>query len=333
MKAFPCCSENSLYHSSFQERRQLDKTNYRPISVLNVFSKVFVCFILDQLTSYFKNILSEFLSAYRKQYSCQRVLLRMIETWRKCHDENKIVGATLMDLSKAFGCLPHELLLAKLEAYGLDTKALKLILSYLSGRKQCVKIRNSFSLLKFILCGVPQGSILGPILFNILMNDIFFLLGSDLHNFADDNTVTAVAETTQGLITSLEVKTSNAIEWMKDNDMIANPNKFKAIVLTKPDHNKAGIRLEFRGKTILSSNEIDLLGVTIDTTLSFDSHITKICRKASRQLNALKRLGFYIPLDTRKILANSFIISNCNYCPLVWYFSMAKQLQKIEKNT
>ena len=106
-----------------------------------------------------------------------------------------------------------------------------------------------------------------------------------------------------------------------------NQNKFKAIVLTKTDHNTAGIRLEFSGKTILSSNEIDLLGVTIDT----NSHVTKICRKASRQLNAWKRLGFYILLDTRKILANSFIISNFNYCPLVWYFSRAKQLQKIEK--
>ena len=165
------------------------------------------------------------------------------------------------------------------------------------------------------------------------MNDIFFSLGSELHNFADDNTVTAVAETIQGLINSLEVKTSNAIEWMKGNDMIANPDKFKAIVLTKTDHNTASIKLEFSRKTILSSNEIDLLGITIDTKLSFDSHIAKICRKASRQLNAFKHLGFCIPLDTRKVLANSFIISNFNYCPLVWYFSMAKQLQKIEKNT
>ena len=255
----------------------------------------------------------------------------MIETWRKYLDENKIVGATLMDLLKAFDCLPHDLLMAKLEAYGLDTKALKLMLSYLSGRKQCVKIRNSFSLLKLILSGVPQGSILGPILFNIFMNDIFFLLGSDLRNFADDNTVTAVAKTIQGLINSLEVKTSDAIEWMKDNDMIANPDKFKAIILTKTDHNTAGIRLEFCGKTILSSNEIDLLGISTDTTLSFDSHFTKICHKASRQLNALKRLGCYILLDTRKILANFFIISNFSYCPLFWYFSTAKQRQKIEK--
>ena len=99
--------------------------NYRPVSVLNVFSKVLERFILDQLTFYFKSILSELRSAYRKKYSCQHVLLRMIETWRKCLDENEIVGTTLMGLSNAFDCLPHDLLVAKLEAYGLDTKTLK----------------------------------------------------------------------------------------------------------------------------------------------------------------------------------------------------------------
>ena len=162
----------------------------------------------------------------------------MTETWRKCLDENKIVGATLTDLSKAFNCLPHDLVVAKLEACGLDTKTLKLM----SGCKQCVKIRNSCSLLKLILFDIPHRSILEPIFFNIFMNDIFFLLGSNLHNFADDNTVIAVAETIQDLINGLEVKTSIIIEWMKDNDMIANPNKFKAIVLTKTDHNTAGIK-------------------------------------------------------------------------------------------
>ena len=211
---FPHTEKIVCITPAFKKEDRLDYTNYRPISVLNVFSKVFKRFILDQLTSYFKSILSEFRSAYRKQCSCQHVLLRMIETWCKCLDENKIVGATLTDLSKAFNCLPHDLLVAKLEAYDLDTKTLKLMLSYLSGRKQCVKVKNSFSLLKLILFDIPHGSILEPIFFNIFMNDIFFLLGSHLHNSADDNTVTAVA----------------------------NRNKFKAIVLTKTDHYTAGIR-------------------------------------------------------------------------------------------
>ena len=154
--------------------------------------------------------------------------------------------------------------MAKLEAYGLDTKTLKLMLSYLSGHIQCVKIRKNFSLLKLILSDIPQESILGPILFNIFMSDIFFLLGSDLHNFADDNTVTAVADTIQDLINSLDVKTCTAIEWTKDNDMIANPNKFKAIVLTKTDHNTAGIRLEFSEKNHSLYQRSYLLRVTTD---------------------------------------------------------------------
>ena len=144
-------------------------------------------------------MLSEFRSAYRKQYSCQHVLLRMIETWRKCLDENKIVVQLLWIYRKLLTVCPN-LLVAKLEEYGLDTKTLKLMLSYLSGHKQCVKIRNSFSFLELILSDIPHGSILEPIFFNIFMNDIFLLLGSDLHNFADDNTVTAVAETIQDLV-------------------------------------------------------------------------------------------------------------------------------------
>ena len=127
---------------------------------------MFERFLLQQMIPYFNNILSNFLSAYRERYSCQHVLLRLIETWRKYLDKDNLVGAILKDLSKAFDCLPHDLLIAKPEAYGVTKDALKLILSYLSQRKQCVKNGSSLSLLKIILSGVPQGSILGSILFN-----------------------------------------------------------------------------------------------------------------------------------------------------------------------
>ena len=153
---------------------------------------------------YFNNILSNFLSAYRERYSCQHVLLKLIETWHMCLDENNLVGAILMDLSKAFDCLPNDLLIAKLEACGVTNDALKLILSYLSQCKQCVKNGGSLSLLKVILLGVPQGSILGPILFNIFLNDVFLILGQDLHNFADDSTTTAIGKPSMVLFMTLK---------------------------------------------------------------------------------------------------------------------------------
>ena len=146
---------------------RLDKSNHQSISVLNVFSKIFERFLLQQMILYFNNILPTFLSAYREGHSYQHVLLRLIKTWRKCLDKNNLVGAILMNLSKAFDCLPHDLLIAKLEEYEVTKDALKLALSYLSQHKQCIKNGGFLSLLKISLLGVPQGSILGPILLNI----------------------------------------------------------------------------------------------------------------------------------------------------------------------
>ena len=127
---------------------KLRKENYRPISILNVFSKVFERFLYNQLNAHFNNILSQFLSACRKHFRTQHVLLRIIENWKLHLDNNKIVGAILMDLSKAFDCLPHELIIAKLAAYGLGKGALQVIFSYLRNRKQSVKVKGIQSLLK-----------------------------------------------------------------------------------------------------------------------------------------------------------------------------------------
>ena len=150
-----------------------DVLNYRPVSILNAFSKIYEKVIKNHLMSYFDKYFSPFISAYRKSYSTQQVLIRLLEEWRERLYKNCIVGAVLMDLSKAFDCIPHDLIIAKLAAYGIERETLRLIYSYLKGRKQCVKINNTYSDYNEIISGVPQGSILGPILLNLSINDLF----------------------------------------------------------------------------------------------------------------------------------------------------------------
>ena len=166
--------------------------NYRPVSVLNVFSKFYERIIKSQIVSFLDQKLSQFLSAYRQSYGTQHVLIRLIEEFKKNLDNDYVVGAILMDLSKAFDCVPHDLLLAKLSAYGFSNEALGYIMSYLTERKQATRLNNVYSTFQLILSGVPQGSILGPILFNIFLNDfIYFIETANVHNYADDNTLTS----------------------------------------------------------------------------------------------------------------------------------------------
>ena len=189
----------------------------------------------------------------------------------------EVVGGRLMDLSKAFDCLPYDLLIAKLEAYGLGRSSLLLVLSYFKDRKQSVKMKGIRSLFQLIKSGMPQGSILGPILFNIFMNDLFYILQNDLHNFADNNTISAVSQTISDLIHSLTVKSNLAVDWFHWNSMIVNPDKFKAIVLTKARQDTSGISISLRDHCITSEESVSLLGIIIDCRLSVDKHVSELC--------------------------------------------------------
>ena len=152
-------------------------------------------FAKNLLVSNIEEFFSPFLAAYRKSYSTQNVLIRMVEEWKENLDNNFIVGAVLTDLSKAFDCIPHDLLIAKFSAYGLNSDSLCYIY-YLKDRKQCVQINNEQSEFDTIISGVPQGSIFGPILYNIFFNDFFFFITkASVHNFADDNTLASFAST------------------------------------------------------------------------------------------------------------------------------------------
>ena len=147
-----------LYKKNDRDKIQ----NYRPVSLLNGFSKVYEVYLLNSLSNHIQKTLSSFIAAYRKTYSSSHVLIRLIEKWKKHLDNKKIVGTVLMDLSKAFDCIPLDLLIAELHAYGFNKKALTYLYSYLKRRKQSVKINDTESYFQILLSGVPQGSILRP---------------------------------------------------------------------------------------------------------------------------------------------------------------------------
>ena len=328
---FPTRAKIATVLPLFKSLERVLKKNYRPVSVLSTFSKVLERVIKSQMVPYTDSFLSKFVSAYRKNYSAQHVLMRLIEEWRHNLDCNLTVGAVLMDLSKAFDCIPHDLLIAKLDAYGFSKEALIYIYSYLKGRKQGVKIDSIVSDFLEILSGVPQGSILGPILFNIFINDIFmFINDASLHGFADDHTLSAAATSLDKLITILSKESVTAVDWLTNNHMIANPSKFQAIILNK-SRQTVEVTLAIKEKVIQTQNEIKLLGVTIDNKLNFEKHISNMCSRAGGQLNTLYRLSKFMSTNTIKAATSSFVMSNFNYCPLVWHFTTAKSNKKIEK--
>ena len=157
----------------------------------------------------------------------------MLEKWKRSVDNNKAFGALLTDLSKTFDCLDHELLIAKLNAYGFSLTASKLIHDCLSNREQQTKINSSYSSWHDIKFGVPQGSISGPLLFNIFLIDLFFIVKNiDIASYADDNRPYITANNINEVIISLEKATDTLFKWFSDNVMKSNADKCHLLVST-----------------------------------------------------------------------------------------------------
>ena len=206
--------KDSPCYSCVQNRQkgQTEQIKLQTYKCIGRFFKIVERFIEIKTNEHIETVLSVFIAAYRKKYSTNHVLIRLIESWKLQLDNKKFVGAVLMDLSKAFDCVPHDLLIAKMHAYGFDRDTLILMFSYLKGRKQGVKVNNEIHSFMTLVSGVPQGSILGPILFNLFINDItYYFKESDLFNYADDNTLSAFADTIHELIQILRSESEIAI--------------------------------------------------------------------------------------------------------------------------
>ena len=309
------------------------KKNYRGVSILPVLSKVFGREMNEQIYEFMDEFLSPFLFAYRPGYGAQYCLLVMIETWKKALDEGKVAGAILTDLSKAFDCISHELLIAKLEAYGFDKAALMLIYDYLTGRMQRTKVNGSYSSWREILSGVPQGSILGPLLFNIFINDIFFFLEkTKIANFADDNTPYCVEKDIMTLLKSLESDTYSVLNWFRFNEMQPNQGKCHLMVADIDHRDYNGKSFIFLEDAFLENEElVRLLGVNVDQKIKFEEHVKIILKEANKKLCALARISKFTTHDKLKLLMRTFIESQFNHCPLIWMFHSRTIHNKINK--
>ena len=311
----------------FKKGDKTDKENYRPISILTILSKIYERLIYEQIYPYFDHIFSKYQCGFRKGYSAQHCLLSMIEKWRRALDNGENIGALLTDLSKAFDCIDHGLLIAKLSAYGLDRNATKLFYSYLNERKQRVKINMTYSHWDNITTGVPQGSILGPFLFNIYICDLFIQINNiEFAGYADDNTPYTSSSEINTVLKSLESVSSKMFKWFSSNHLKANADKCHLIT-----NFKSPVKIDISGSTLIGEDRVKLLGVDIDGNLNFDYHVNKLCNKASKKCHALARVCKYMTIEKKRTLMNAFIKSQFSYCPLIWMFHSRTINQRINK--
>ena len=311
---FPSCLKLADITPLHKKGRKDNKYNYRPVSISPTLSKIFERILFEQISGFFDNFPSEKQCGFRKGCSTQYCLVNLLEKWKSSIDKGKTFGALLTDLSKAFDCHDHELLTAKLNAYGFDLPALRLIHDYLTNRKQRTKIGDNYSSWSEILLGVPRGSILGPLLFNIFLADLFFIVKDiDIASYADDNTHFIVEDNIENVIASLEEATNALFDWFDNNRLKSNPDKCHALVSTNKHLN-----MKVCDYTIGNSQYEKLLGVKIDVNLNFNEHISDLCKKASRKISALARIAPFMSIEKRKVVINAFFTTQFSYCPLVW---------------
>ena len=220
--------------------------------------------------------------------------------------------------------MPHDLLVAKFEAYGIDKTGLSLIYDYLR-----TKINSSYSDWYNIVRGVPQGSILGPLLFNVFINDLFlFIKRTNICNFADDNTIYSCQNDLKTILKDLRYDMVNLLRWLKENSMKANPKKFQFMIFGKTS--RKPITLNINQIKVKESQKVLLLGLTIDNQLTFKDHVDMLC-STNYKLHALRRIRKYLTPVKARLLCNAFTNSQFNYASVIWMFCHKKDYLKIEK--
>ena len=280
--------------------------------------------------AFMQDKLSNISTGFRKNHSTQHCLMYMLEHWKNMLDKGGYVCAMFMDLSKASGTINHDLMITKFGAYGFSQDALQYMGSYLTNRQQRVRVNSNFSTWENIIDGVPQGSILGPLLFNIFINYLFlFVSNSYLGSCADDNNLYAIGYNLEEIKNILRFDFDLVLKWFEENYVVLTADKCHIMCPGKDTENETFI---FNNFIFNNSNEEKILGITIDNKLSFKRHIKTLCKKAAAQKKgALSRLLNHLSDSQKRLIFNSIIKSQFNYCPLTWMFCSRTSNNMIKK--
>jgi exonuclease III len=315
-----------------------DIDNFRPISILPILSKPLERYIHQHLTSYLenKNLLHPFQSGFRCKHSCQTALTRLCDTWLDAINSRLMIGTVFLDLRKAFDMVNHDILIKKLYCYFQNTNSLSLLSSYLSERSQVVSQNGCTSAPGIVKWGVPQGSILGPVLFCLFINDLPLAIRNEdtiLDLFADDSTLHTKGKDITQIETSLQSGVIDVNGWCHNNNMLLHPKKSKSMLITtrqKHQRQPLNLNITLESITIEQVSEHRLLGVIIDEELTWKSHINCIAKKISRNLFLLNKLRPLVTVDGLKSFFSAHCMSHLNYASNIWFKTSDVHIKKLE---
>ena len=310
-------------------------SNYRPISLLSNLSKIYEKVFHKQLYEFLEqnNMLYERQFGFRSKHSTDHALLAITENIKNKIDNHVFTCGVFIDLEKAFDTVNHKILLTKLKYYGITGIPNYWLTDYLTRRHQRVKIGNTFSAYKDITCGVPQGSILGPLLFLIYINDMYKATKyGTLYHFADDTNLLYSNKNEKLLRKNINIDLSLIFQWLCANRLSVNVDKTEFVVFKPPRKAlKERITLKLNGKTIFESKKIRYLGLIMDEKISWRFHVLELRKKLSQItgiIYKLKKLG--TPVYTLKSVYFALFQSYLNYGLCVWGQASTEDFKKIE---
>ena len=336
---------NSVFPSKWKEAKVTplfkngpheEVNNYRPISILPVLSKVLEKHVHESLSEFLHtyNLLHKTQSGFRTQHSCETALVNMIDLWMNAIDSGKMVGVVLVDFKKAFDLVDHQILIDKLKIYGIKGEALSWFNTYLTNRKQQVAINNCKSDFKQISYGVPQGSILGPLLFLLFINDLPLYTSNVFTDlYADDTTLYDVQDSMEQIENNLQSSLNNLQIWCRSNGMILNSSKTKVMLVTtyqkrqRLTNDQFDLTYNKESLNMISNDKI--LGVFVDNNLTWSNHIKHLTKKIASSIWLLSKIKKFLSQAHRVQFYKSYIQPHIDFCNIVWGSSSESNKLKI----